>query len=255
VTDERPPDQAVPNDREPPIPAQAIRTRPELVTILTTEHYNLQTLRVGTISESSGRLSAFLSALSGAVVALALVAQVSQFGEAFRIAALIILPTVLFIGVASFVRQVQLSMADIFYTAATNRIRHYYLDVAPEADRYLTLSPYDDMFGVLDSMGGHDPKPNPFQLFVTAAGMIEVINSVLAGVVAALVVVQAESAGAMGPAIPAGIGVALVVLALHIRYQGIRWDDEQRRNPARFPSPDSPGGPVPAFPWTPIRRD
>lgn len=214
--------------------------------MLTTEHYNLQTARMGTISESSGRNSAYLSALSGALVALALVAQVSQFGTAFRIAALIVLPTVLFIGIATFVRQVQLSMADIFYEAATNRIRHFYVEIAPQAAPYFTLSTHDDLFGVLDSMGGHDPKPNPFQLFVTAAGMIAVVNGILAGVVAALAFIEFVSE--MGPALAVGALVGLATLAAQVAFQGRNWTKVQRRNPAHFPSPDAPGGPVAALP-------
>jgi hypothetical protein len=50
-------------------------------------------------NETSSRTAAFLAALSGAVVALALVAQATAFGEGFVTFALLILPVVIFIGV------------------------------------------------------------------------------------------------------------------------------------------------------------
>lgn len=48
------------------------------VTILTTEHYNLQTARVATISEGNGRASLFLGAVSAGLVALAFAGQSSR---------------------------------------------------------------------------------------------------------------------------------------------------------------------------------
>jgi hypothetical protein len=68
--------------------------------ILTTEHWSLLSTRALSWNETSSRTAAFLAALSGAVVALALVAQATAFGEGFVTFALLILPVVLFLGVA-----------------------------------------------------------------------------------------------------------------------------------------------------------
>jgi hypothetical protein len=51
--------------------------------ILATEHWSLLATRTLTYNESLSRVTIFLSILSGAVIALALVAQVSRFGPAF----------------------------------------------------------------------------------------------------------------------------------------------------------------------------
>jgi len=67
--------------------------------ILTTEHWSLLSTRALSWNETSSRTAAFLAALSGAVVALALVAQATAFGEGFVTFALLILPVVIFIGV------------------------------------------------------------------------------------------------------------------------------------------------------------
>src|SRR5687768_8006350 len=54
-----------------------------LLLALTTEHFTLQTARASTIAESNGRVSLFLGAVSSCVVAIALVGQLSGFGERF----------------------------------------------------------------------------------------------------------------------------------------------------------------------------
>lgn len=59
----------------------------------------LQSARGGTISESSSRSGLYMTTLSSSVVALALVAQASRFGQAFFIFALAVLPVVFFLGI------------------------------------------------------------------------------------------------------------------------------------------------------------
>jgi hypothetical protein len=56
-----------------------------LLSALMTEHYTLQSLRGSTIVEANGRGQLFLSTVSGATVALALVAQLDKVGDAFKI--------------------------------------------------------------------------------------------------------------------------------------------------------------------------
>src|SRR5918995_4786910 len=78
--------------------------------ILSTEHWSLLASRSLAWNESFSRAGMFLSALSGAIVALALVAQADQFGEGFRLFALAILPVVLLIGIGTVLR---LGMANL----------------------------------------------------------------------------------------------------------------------------------------------
>jgi hypothetical protein len=82
-------------------------------TFATTEHFNLQTARAITVSESNGRASIYLAALSGNLIALAFVGQMSRLGAAFYAFALILLPVLAFVGVVTFVRLVQSSIEDI----------------------------------------------------------------------------------------------------------------------------------------------
>jgi hypothetical protein len=50
---------------------QARALSSQLVTIVTTEHYNLQTGRAMTVSEANGRASLFVGAVSSGLIALA----------------------------------------------------------------------------------------------------------------------------------------------------------------------------------------
>ena len=65
----------------------------QLVAIMTTEHYNLQTGRSMTIAEANGRASLFVGAVSSGLVALAFVGQLSHLGTAFFVFSLVVLPT------------------------------------------------------------------------------------------------------------------------------------------------------------------
>src|SRR6266508_4159530 len=73
---------------------------PGLLHVLATEHWSLLATRSLTYSESLSRVSMFLSVLSGAVIALALVAQADHFGNTFVLVAILILSVVLFVGVS-----------------------------------------------------------------------------------------------------------------------------------------------------------
>ena len=64
--------------------------------ILSTEHWSLLASRSLAWNESFSRAGMFLTTLTGAIVALALVAQASAFGDAFTLFALVILPVVVF---------------------------------------------------------------------------------------------------------------------------------------------------------------
>jgi len=71
---------------------------PALVSALITEHYTLQSAHAATIIEANGRAMLFLSAVSGATVALALVAQLDRMSGTFFTFALSVLPALLGLG-------------------------------------------------------------------------------------------------------------------------------------------------------------
>lgn len=93
----------------------AHRPSTALLSAVTTEHFSLQTARNATIAETSSRTSLFMGAVTGAVVALALVSQMSQTGPAFDLLALTVLPTVLLVGLLTYARLLETSIEDLAY--------------------------------------------------------------------------------------------------------------------------------------------
>jgi hypothetical protein len=89
-----------------------------LLTILTTEHFTLQGAPGSTVSESSARAALDVGALSRALIALGFIAQAAKLGTAFNTFALVMLPTLYLLGVFTFVRLVESSVANLLYGLA-----------------------------------------------------------------------------------------------------------------------------------------
>ena len=117
---------------------------PHTLQILTTEHWSLLAARSLETTQAMSRASIFIAALSGAVVALALVAQATNFGAGFVAFALVLLPVVYFLGLATVARLGQINLEDARWMQGMNRIRHAYLELSPELEPYFVSSPYDE---------------------------------------------------------------------------------------------------------------
>jgi hypothetical protein len=179
------------------------------VTFATTEHFNLQTARAATISEANGRANIYLAALSSSLIALAFIGQVSRLGPAFDAFALIVLPVIAFVGVVTFERLVQSSIEDIAYAQRIGRLRAFYVTVAPKLAPYLLVVDSTDSA----STNGAAPRPTAWQLTLTTAGMIAVVNSVVLGSCAGLLL-RALGIGSLPTILAAGgiVGAAAVGL-------------------------------------------
>ena len=84
---------------------------------------------------------------------------------------------------------------DLFYGRAVNRIRGYYVEHAGTEARYFMLSTHDDAVGVLSNMG---LTPSRWQLYLTAASAVAVVNSVVGGAALAIACWVAFGNGALG---------------------------------------------------------
>ncbi len=151
---------------------------PELIAIVSTEHYNLQSGRSATIAEANGRAALFVGAVSSALVALALVGQLSHLGTAFFVFSLVVLPTLCFMGLITFERLLQSLWADYMYSVGLYRIHRLYFEHAPKLRPYLIFSS-----PALLGATAEPPAARGFwrQSFFTMAAMVAVINSVLIG--------------------------------------------------------------------------
>jgi hypothetical protein len=94
----------------------------QLVTILTTEHYNLQTGRSMTVADANGRCTLFIGAVSGALIAIAFTGQVSRMGTAFFVFSLVLLPSLLLMGLITFERVLQSAIEDLTYERGSHHL-------------------------------------------------------------------------------------------------------------------------------------
>lgn len=207
----------------------------EILQIMIAEHNNLQAIRSGTIYESAGRTNLYLGAVSSSIVALAFIGQISQMGSAFILFALILLPSLIFLGVVTFIRVYQTGTQDMVASRGINRIRHYYAEVAPQIKDYFILSTHDDMRGVLQNMGML--KPSWWQLFVSTHGLVGVINSILAAVFVGLVAAALLHFSVV-LTLAAGLLTFGVSEVLHFRYQNNTYNEVENSLRVLFPSPD-----------------
>ena len=112
--------------------------------ILATEHWSLLATRSMTWSEIFNRATMFITVLSAAAVAIALVAQATDFGPDARAFALVVLPVVLLVGLTTFFRLGEANTHDITLVIGMNRLRHAYVELAPELEPYFTTAHHDD---------------------------------------------------------------------------------------------------------------
>jgi len=110
---------------------------PAAVTVMTTEHFVLQTARSAGIAEVNGRAGFYLAAVSSGLIALAFIGQLSRLGTAFYVFGLAVLPTLAFVGVTTFERALRNGVEDFQLAGQINRIRQFYFDAAPHVARYL----------------------------------------------------------------------------------------------------------------------
>jgi hypothetical protein len=191
--------------------AQALARR---IQFLTVEHWGLLSARSMTWNESFTRAGMFLSLVTGSVVALALVAQATDFGEGFILFAALIMPVVLFVGVATFVRLLQSNNEDTRWVQGLNRLRAAYIEMDPGLKPYLVTGWTEDTAGILRTFGAKPgTTPNPFHGFVTTPAMVGIVNAMLAAVLVGLLVLNATQDQLWSAVAGAAVFVAAMVIA------------------------------------------
>ncbi len=207
--------------------------------ILATEHWSLLATRALTYSESLSRVTIFLTILSGVLIALALVAQVSHFGPAFIAIAIPLLSVVVFTGISTIGRLMQLNGDDFRWVIGMNRLRRAYLDLHPELEPYFITGAYDDLPGALKTIGYPQATGrrvgSVFHALQVLPGMLSVIVASVVGAIGAL---TALAIGLPSLGVVLAAGAAFVIAMVWLTSWGRR--GLRRHDPSlepRFPSP------------------
>jgi hypothetical protein len=156
------------------------------------------------------RATIFIAVLSGVVIALALVAQANGFGRLTLTIAVLLTAVALFIGIATFVRTVEINYEDARSLAGMNRLREAYVAIVPEVREFLANS--RDQLSL--AHGARQGVRTVGRSLTTTSGLIATLNSALVGAFASglLALGRAPLVGATG------VGVSIASGVLHARY-------------------------------------
>jgi hypothetical protein len=115
----------------------------------------------------------------------------------------------------TFQRLVQSSMEDIAYAQRIGRLRDFYVALAPELEPYLLIvrAPRAEALADTEPSG-----PSTRQMTRTTAGMVAVVNSVVIGACAGLVL-QTLHVGSLVPALAAGAITGAAALKIQCSHQ------------------------------------
>jgi hypothetical protein len=133
--------------------------------------------------------------LSASTIALALLADATGFGPQTTTVALVLLPVVLFLGIAAHGRLVEINREEVELSLAMNRLRHAYLRIAPALEPYFTTGHHDDEQGLAASYlaVGHRLRRSG-QFLVNTPTIVATVDAALAAAIVVLVVRAAEAA-------------------------------------------------------------
>jgi hypothetical protein len=224
----------------------AARPKPDeqakVTAVLTAEYSVLTAALTAAWSASLTRTSLFLVVLSASGVALGFAAPAG--GENLRVHALIALPLLLFLGMTTFVRVVQLQRESAVYITGQNRIRRFFADSVPAARPYFVLPLHDDRAALFRSPGtGMSRRPPRFpilNLIVQMQGLVGVVTASVAAVFGGIAFLPfGLTAGWLGAA--AGFVAMIVALFAYWRRSlNELWSSLESRYPTPPDEVDAP---------------
>jgi hypothetical protein len=184
---------------------------PHAAAILATEHWSLLAARSLIWNEAMSRATVFLTVLSASIIALALLADATGFGPQTTTLALVLLPVVLLLGIATYVRLVQINTEEFQLVLAVNRLRRAYLTIAPALEPYFTAGHHDDEQGLVTTYMLHRPTQARLLLhfLVNTPTIVATVDATLA---ATIVVLLLQIAGAPTAALIAGGAVIFLAV-------------------------------------------
>jgi len=181
---------------------------------LVTEHFAQQSAASATISESSSRASLYLLSLSSSLVALGFAAQSKQ---AFIYFAAGVLPAIFVLGIFSFIRVTDTSVANLNSLRAIVRIRRFYAGLVPEAEKFFGDHGADGDFATALTFLG--TTRSWINALFSMASTLAAINSLVAGVGVVILLVAILGAGSIGLAVAIAAVVVIVLMVLAVMYQ------------------------------------
>jgi hypothetical protein len=187
-----------------------------MLQILTAEQASLTAMRTQVQGEASSRATMLVAALSGGIVAISFIAQATRFGPESAAFALTILPVVLFLGLTTFVRIVDLNGHEVRWVAAMNRVRSGYVALEPAVEGYLVTGRDDTLAGIMGTM--NPGRSTPLYGMVVLPGVVAVVDAIVAAAIAGILTVVIAPAAGLAVVFVIGALAFAAVLALQSLY-------------------------------------
>ena len=204
--------------------------------VLSTEHFSLLSQRSLVYNEAFTRVGMFLTFLSMSFVALALLSGAMQVDQTFLLIATVVLAFDLVIGIATLIRVRAANGEDLLAVQAMTRIRHGYLELAPETEPYFSTGTHDDIRGTLLAYGPPNPssvRANLIYGLSTSGGMLVLVLALLAGTFGVVSTMLIGGTLLAPFAVGAVTGLLTLVIGTWWAYRGFRRN--QRNLVVRFP--------------------
>ncbi|GAA4107810.1 hypothetical protein GCM10022415_00110 [Knoellia locipacati] len=215
-------------------PLEKHRPRPELATMLATEHWSLLGTRSMTWSEIMSRISILLTVMSALLVVLALFAQGEGFDRSLLPLAVCFAAASLILGSLTALRVGLASQEDAQLIRGMNRLRAAYVELAPEIEPYLTASTRDDQSGLMATYTLGSRRPMLVHIVGSTTFFVIVVNALVAGALGALVGALASTAGW----VVAGSGVLAGLVWFAVQVEVSRRLFGRPMTDVRFPTRD-----------------
>ncbi len=199
----------------PPVPEGSGTPAALSAQILATEHWSLLASRSTTQSEVLTRISVLLTLASAALVSVALVGQATKFTGTFATFADILLGVLVVVGVLTQVRVVNVSMEDLMYVLAMNRLRAAYSDLAPGVEAAFMTSAHDDFAGSRVTYYFLGPR-GVSQVLGSSMIFVTVVNATFVGLLLGSLAVTAGAAFVAAVVLGSICGIAYAVVSVLI---------------------------------------
>ncbi len=178
--------------------------------LLATEHWSLLASRSTTQNELLVRIAIFLTLVSASVVSLALIGQATDFDGRFDTFTIVLFSILLLVGTLTLLRVYNGGEEDHAYVIGMNRLRAAYAELDPGIDRYFITSTRDDERGISQTYA-YFPHGSWFvQLLASSWTFILVVDAVVAGTLAGLVVNAADASDTVIAIVSAGAGASYI---------------------------------------------
>ncbi len=178
--------------------------------LLATEHWSLLASRSTTQNELLVRIAIFLTLVSASVVSLALIGQATDFDGRFDAFTIVLFSILLLVGTLTLLRVYNGGEEDHAYVIGMNRLRAAYAELDPGIDRYFITSTRDDERGVSQTYAYFPHSSWLVQLVASSWTFILVVNAVVAGTLAGLVVNAADASGTVIAIASAAAGASYI---------------------------------------------